>query len=234
MFSCLCYASNTKPPPDKFSPKAIPGVFMGYSLTQKGCKIYEFHTKSFFISRNAVFRESIFSFLHAKSFGLPLFPVFELPILDDTQHSTTNYTSSVTPVQGEITSVIPSTTSSQLPSQDTSPILPSPNPPISRKSTIIRHPPAWMNDFVTTSTKSSSPYPISSYVSYSHVSQPYKQAFSIYSSISEPSSFHQASQDPAWINTMKLEVTILEDNHIWTIVDLPVEKHLLGVNRYIR
>lgn len=152
-----------------FSTKAVPGVFMGYSLTQKGYKIYNFHSKSFFVSRNIVFKESVFPFLHA-SFGSPLFPVLELPFVDDPQLSSIDHTSSATPMQGEISSIAPSIIASQSPPQDIFHILPNPDPPISRKSTRIRHSPAWMNDFITNFSKSSCSYPISSYVTYSHLS----------------------------------------------------------------
>lgn len=51
---------------------------MGYSLTQKGYILYDLLFKSFFKSRNAVFEESVFPFLHAKSVGTSLFPVIKL------------------------------------------------------------------------------------------------------------------------------------------------------------
>lgn len=43
VFGSLAYASNTNFS-DKFSPKAIPSIFMGYSSTQKGYIIYDMHS----------------------------------------------------------------------------------------------------------------------------------------------------------------------------------------------
>lgn len=73
-----------------------------------------------------------------------------------------------------------------------------------RKSTRTKHPPSWLHDFVTpkSSTSQTCSYPMSSHIIYSFLSSSYQYALSIYSSILEPSSFQQASQDPAWINTM--------------------------------
>ena len=43
-FGCLCYATNTFPHKDKFSPIAIKLVFIGYSYCQKGYKLFDLST----------------------------------------------------------------------------------------------------------------------------------------------------------------------------------------------
>lgn len=43
----------------------------------------------------------------------------------------------------------------------------------------------------------------------------------MYSSIPEQSSFLEASKDPSWIKTMKVEIQALEENKTWSIVDFP-------------
>lgn len=45
---------------DKFSPKDIPSVFLGYSSLQKGYKLYDLHTKEFFNSRDVSFKKTIY------------------------------------------------------------------------------------------------------------------------------------------------------------------------------
>lgn len=42
--------------------RAIHYVLMGYSVTQKGYKLYDLAEKRFFVSRDVVFNESIFPF----------------------------------------------------------------------------------------------------------------------------------------------------------------------------
>ncbi|XP_055826987.1 uncharacterized protein LOC129895311 [Solanum dulcamara] len=58
VFGCLCYATVPHIL-DKFSPRAIPAVLMGYSSSKKGYLLYDLHSKSFFVNRYAVFKEDI-------------------------------------------------------------------------------------------------------------------------------------------------------------------------------
>lgn len=79
VFRCLCYA--TKPvTTDKFSPKEIPSVFMSYSNTQKGCKLYNIAAGSFFVNRDVSFKEDIFPFKHPKHTFLDTQPPSHTPI----------------------------------------------------------------------------------------------------------------------------------------------------------
>lgn len=60
---------------DRFSPRVVPAVFLGYSLTQKGYKMYTLHEKEFIFSRHVVFKEDVFPFQHLSTVSSPLFPV---------------------------------------------------------------------------------------------------------------------------------------------------------------
>ena len=57
----LCFATNLTQK-DKFSPRAVKAVLIGYSALQKGYKLYDLDSKTFFVSRDVVFIESIFPF----------------------------------------------------------------------------------------------------------------------------------------------------------------------------
>lgn len=49
VIGCLCYAT-TLPKIDKFAPRTIKYVLLGYGVHQKGYKLYNLDTKSCFIS----------------------------------------------------------------------------------------------------------------------------------------------------------------------------------------
>lgn len=101
--------------------------------------------------------------------------------------------------------------------------------PCSRHSSLLSKPPIWSHDFVCPTIRSSgsSAYPISNYVSYSHLS-PSLQAFSYsISQVKEPSSYHEAVGDPRWQSAMDAEITSLEANKTWEIVSLTPGKSVI-------
>ncbi|XP_031259573.1 uncharacterized protein LOC116117698 [Pistacia vera] len=67
VFGCLCYSTNLKGN-DKFSPQAIPCVFMGYPMHQKGYRLYDLTAENFLVSRDVVFHEDSFPFLDRSPF----------------------------------------------------------------------------------------------------------------------------------------------------------------------
>lgn len=61
VFGCLCFATKVGMS-DKYVERVIPIVMMGYSKIQKGYKLLSIQHSHFFISKDVVFRESVFSF----------------------------------------------------------------------------------------------------------------------------------------------------------------------------
>ena len=62
VFGCLAFASNPIKTGDKFQPRGVPCVFLGYPATQKGYKLLNLLTDQTFVSRDVVFHEHIFPF----------------------------------------------------------------------------------------------------------------------------------------------------------------------------
>ncbi|XP_059315208.1 retrovirus-related Pol polyprotein from transposon RE1 isoform X2 [Lycium ferocissimum] len=234
VFGCLSYAACPKLV-DKLSPRAIPVVFLGYLSNQKGYLLYDLHSKQFFINRHVVFQENIFPFKHMQTASNPIFPVLDLlsPELNNTNTPSTESVSSspihTPPPSDMFTTSELSPQTSQVPSDSPSPT-PSPTvaPVATRQSSRQIKPSLWMHDYVMTSTSNSCLYPISNHVSYQHLSPAYQHALSAYSTFIEPTSFKAASQDPMWVAAMQQEIAALEDNHTWSLVDLPPGKKPIG------
>ena len=61
-FGCLCYPTTLKTHKDKFEPRSVPHIFIGYPFNTKGYKVLNVSTKKVHISRDVLFHESIFPF----------------------------------------------------------------------------------------------------------------------------------------------------------------------------
>ena len=74
VIGCLCYAT-VMPKGDKFSERAAPTIFLGYSELQKGYVLLDIKSKKFLLSRDVIFHENIFPFSFSsdnnKFFSIP-------------------------------------------------------------------------------------------------------------------------------------------------------------------
>lgn len=217
-FGCLCYAACPNIT-DKFSPRAIPAVMLGYSLSKKGYILYDIHSKSLFVNRHVVFKEDLFPFKDLKTSSDPIFPVLILAC-PDTYSTDTCANPSIPLTDTPPTSVDPPTTLLSQPQELTLANLTSsptdiPSSVPLRKSSRQSKPPLWLQDFVTQPKSHTCTFPLSNYMSYDHLSPSHLHALSAHSVVYEPSSYKEAALDPQWVHAMQLEIAALEANDTW-------------------
>ena len=61
-FGCLCYMTTQKQNRTKFDPRAIPCVFLGYAIGQKGYKVLDLQSHKIYVSRDVIFHELHFPY----------------------------------------------------------------------------------------------------------------------------------------------------------------------------
>lgn len=131
-------------------------------------------------------------------------------------------------IKGEVSS------SPQVPEQvshspaDVSPLPEPSNSMELKRSSRPSKPPVWLHDYVTIPVCNSYAYPISSYVTYSHLKPLYQHVLALHSAVYKLKTFREAVSDSKWVQEMKQEVVALEDNNTWAIVDFPPDKAPIG------
>lgn len=219
VFGCLCYAKvlNLN---DKFASRSISAAFMGYSSTQKGYKLLNLETKTFFVSRDVTFKEDSFPFKIVGRVDSPLFTDGSVELLDNDPLQIICEEN-----QGQTESEVEALPTVDVPGNDVTEVTEL------RRSSRLSRAPLWQKDYVVsvnTGKNCSTAHPISNCVSYENISAPYKCFISSVSKIVEPESYSQAAKDENWVKAMKEEISALENNGTWCLVPMPENKNVVG------
>ncbi|GJY18649.1 retrovirus-related pol polyprotein from transposon TNT 1-94 [Tanacetum coccineum] len=214
VFGCFAVATNPSRVVDKFSPRGVPCVFIGYPAHQKGYKLYNLLTHVSFVSRDVVFHEHIFHFAESSSqnFFQPL-PVSVHPSVYDyskpanTQNGPTAQEETIVPnTTEEPVSVVPNTpevSSSNVPTSSTTTNTEAPLIKSSRSS----KPPSWTKEFVVPILK-----PSANKVTTPTLSSQFFCFPSTLVTQQDPKGFKEVVKDPVWCEAMNAELRTLEEN----------------------
>ncbi|XP_015068864.1 uncharacterized protein LOC107013473 [Solanum pennellii] len=207
VIGCLCYAS-TLPKQDKFAPRAIKSVLLGYGVHQKGYKLYNLSSAQVLPLPNQHIETEVVENVALTDQHIETEAVDNVSLSQD-NHEPVPSTDTVV----SITEDVSFTTS---PTAQT------------RKSTRHSKPPTWMQDYVCKPTTNNCTYLLSDVLSYLGLSSKYQAYIAKMSTVCEPTSFKEAVKDPRWIEAMQSEIKALEEKSTWSIVDLPPGKKAIG------
>ena len=231
VFGCTAFVQDHTPGLSKLAPRALKGVFVGYSQTQKGYRVYFPDRRQYVTSADVTFHEDVPYFPSTQSGGdlssPSLLPsVSATTVIDLPMTAPPSAVTISLPEASPPSASLPSDPSSELepPSLPLSPVLapsppPSPPPPVSDLDFPIA---------LRKGTRQCTQYPIAHHVSPARLSPSYQSFALAVLTESIPKSYIEALQVPAWKAAMDAEYAAFIQRETWTLVPRPLDANVVS------
>ena len=227
VFGCTAFVQDHTPGLSKLAPRAQKGVFVGYSRTQKGYRVYFPDRRQYVTSADVTFHEDVPYFTSTQS-GEDLSSPSLLPSV-----SATTITDLPMTVPIPLPEASPSSASLQSdPSSESEP----PSSSLSTVSATLSPPPSPpppVSDLdlpiaLRKGTRQCTQYHIAHHVSPACLSPSYQSFAIAVLTESIPKSYIEALQVPAWKAAMDVEYAAFIQRETWTLVPRPIDANVVS------
>ena len=242
IFGCVAYVHKK----NKWSTKALKFIFLRYSNTQKGYKVYHPITRKYMVSKDVIFDEKNFFYLPTGSGNLR-----DIPLIISSEENTTQARESEAIVSEKISDTTDfhiqesneesgreENVQEEITEQESLDVL----IPYQKYYTRIRKEQLLDNEVMIDelsewpiairkekrSCVKPLPHNITSYLNYMKVSPQYRTFLSQIQDISIPKNSQEALRNIQWKEAMDEEMRALLQNNTWEIVDVPTRKKPIG------
>lgn len=225
VFGCMAMAYNAARGGDKFAPRSVPCVFLGYPSGTKGYRLLNLKTMQIFNSRHVTFHEEIFPLNEdaVKSYAQPLptlMPqsrntLYEEELEMDTNNEVDRTEDDVHETEAEVNQSPLNNDSNEESGRQQ----------LLRKSTRTSKQPDWLKDFVTPTSKTAMS---AATITPQLVSSHFNCFLATIVPQTDPTFFHQAVKLPHWVEAMNAELQALEENKTWEVTTLPTNRKAIG------
>ena len=227
VFACTAFVQDHTPGLSKLAPRAQKGVFVGYSRTQKGYRVYFPDRRQYITSADVTFHEDVPYFtstLSGEDLSSPsLLPSVSTTIVTNLPMTVPIPLPEVSPPSASLPSdpsfepESPSSPLSTVPAPLSPP--PSPPPPVSDLDLPIA---------LRKGTRQCTQYHIAHHVSPARLSPSYQSIALAVLTESIPKSYIEALQVPAWKAAMDVEYVAFIQRETWTLVPRLIDANVVS------
>lgn len=200
VFGCLAMAYNSNHGTDKFAPRGIPCIFVGYPVSTKGYRLLNLTTMP--LAGNPSFKDQV-----------------DFESIAEESGQSQNDEEDNDPLTDEHTEKEEESDIADEISPETEQVL--------RRSTRVSRQPTWLADFVTPNSNMAAGAEATS-VTPQLISPTFSCFLVAIEPQTNPLSFNQAVKSKEWIDAMNLELDTLEVNGTWEVTSLPPNRKAIG------
>ncbi|KAL2924831.1 Retrovirus-related Pol polyprotein from transposon TNT 1-94 [Bienertia sinuspersici] len=229
-FGCLVIAYNPDIKGDKFQPKGVPCVFLGYPQNKKGYKVMKLSSYKVFITRDVKFYETVYPYNNDLSRQASVGSTNAKPV--QTDETEIEDECELNAENEECIDEGQETTQTQT-EEEQNQKMTEERTELPRRTARQHKPPVWLSDYECNAQKGrvatqADEYTHISGMAITGVQNQFSAFLSTLINDQDPVKYEEAVKHSQWVKAMNEEIEALERNNTWKLTPLPPGKKAIG------